>query len=88
MKDRRSAERIATNLTAKWGGLAGDHEGRIESLSLRGCFVNTTGRVDVGEIVGVEIRLPSGEWLQLRGEDCFLPGRYRLWTPVQLSHRG
>jgi len=68
MKDRRSAERIATNLTAKWGGLAGDHEGRIESLSLRGCFVNTTGRVDVGEIVGVEIRLPSGEWLQLRGE--------------------
>ena len=88
MKDRRSAERIATNLTAKWGGLAGDHEGRIETLSLRGCFVNTTGRVDVGEIVGVEIRLPSGEWLQLRGEDCFLPGRCRLWTPVQLSHRG
>ena len=68
MKDRRSAERIATNLTAKWGGLAGDHEGRIEDLSLGGCFVNTTGRVDVGEIVGVQIKLPSGEWLQLRGE--------------------
>jgi hypothetical protein len=67
-EDRRSDERIATNLTAKWGGLAGDHEGRIESLSLGGCFVNTTGRVDVGEIVGVEIKLPSGEWLQLRGE--------------------
>ena len=67
-EDRRSDERIATNLTAKWGGLAGDHEGRIESLSLGGCFVNTTGRVHVGEIVGVEIKLPSGEWLQLRGE--------------------
>lgn len=67
-EDRRSDERIKTNLTAKWGGLAGDHEGRIEDLSLGGCFVNTTSRVNVGEIVGVEIKLPSGEWLQLRGE--------------------
>ena len=67
-ENRRSNERVATNLVARWGGLAGDHEGRVEDLSLGGCFVNTTGRVDVGEIVGVEIRLPSEEWLQLRGE--------------------
>ena len=67
-ENKRRDERITTNLTAKWGGLAGDHEGRIEVLSLGGCFVNTTGRVDLGEIVGVEIKLPSGEWLQLRGE--------------------
>jgi hypothetical protein len=67
-ENRRSDERISTNLTARWGGLTGDHEGRIEDLSLGGCFVNTAGRVDPGEIVGVEIKLPSGEWLQLRGE--------------------
>ncbi len=66
--NRRSDERVATNLTAKWGGLDGDHEGRVEDLSLGGCFVNTVGRVDVGEIVSVEIKLPSGEWLALRGE--------------------
>ena len=66
--NRRSDDRVTTNLSAKWGGLDGDHEGRIEDLSLGGCFVNTVGRVDVGEIVGVEIKLPSGEWLQLRGE--------------------
>lgn len=66
--NRRSDERVATNLSARWGGLAGDHEGRIEDLSLGGCFVNTVGRVDVGEIVSVEIKLPSGEWLPLRGE--------------------
>jgi hypothetical protein len=66
--NRRSDERVSTNLTAKWGGLNGDHDGRIEDLSLGGCFVNTVGRVDVGEIVGVEIKLPSGEWLALRGE--------------------
>lgn len=66
--NRRSDERISTNLPAKWDGLSGNHEGRVEDLSLGGCFVNTAGRVDVGEVVGVEIKLPSGEWLQLRGE--------------------
>jgi len=54
-------------ISARWDGLAGTQEARIEDLSLGGCFVNTTGRVDVGEVVGVAIKLPSGEWLQLRG---------------------
>ncbi|HEX9424981.1 MAG TPA: PilZ domain-containing protein [Pyrinomonadaceae bacterium] len=67
-KDRRTDERISTNLPARWNGVSGTHEGRIEDLSLGGCFVNTGGRVDVGEVVGVEIKLPSGEWLELRGE--------------------
>ena len=40
----------------------------IEDLSLGGCFVNTSGAVDIGEIVSLEIKLPSGEWLPLRGE--------------------
>ncbi len=68
MKERRSDERVSINLPAKWGGLAGTHEARIEDLSVGGCFVNTAGRVDIGEMVEVGIRLPSGEWLPLRGE--------------------
>jgi hypothetical protein len=67
-ENRRSDERISINLPAKWDGLTGNYEARIEDLSLGGCFVNTAGRVDVGEVVGVEIKLPSGEWLPLRGE--------------------
>lgn len=66
--DRRSDERVSMNLPARWDGLSGTSEARIEDLSLGGCFVNTGGRVDVGELVGLEILLPSGEWLQLRGE--------------------
>lgn len=69
-KERRIGERVSSNFPARWDGISGNHEGRIEDLSLGGCFVNTKGRVDVGEIVGVEIRLPSEEWLQLRGEVC------------------
>ena len=67
-ENKRSDERVSTNLSARWGGVTGDHEGRIEDLSLGGCFVNTMGRADVGEIVGVEMKLPGGEVLELRGE--------------------
>ena len=70
VKNRRIDERVSTNLPAKWHGIAGTHEARIEDLALGGCFVNTTGRVDVGEIVSVAMKLPSGEWLNLRGEVC------------------
>ena len=68
IKNRRADERVPINLPARWDGLAGRNEARIEDLSVSGCFVNTQGRVDVGEIVGVEMKLPSGEWLPLRGE--------------------
>jgi hypothetical protein len=67
--NRRTDERVSINLSARWvGGLSGGHDARIEDISLGGCFVNTALRVDLGEIVTVEIKLPSGEWLQLRGE--------------------
>jgi len=68
VKNRRSDERVSTNLPARWDGISGRHQARIEDLGLGCCFVNTTGRVDVGEIVAVQIKLPAGEWLQLRGE--------------------
>lgn len=66
--NRRTDERVSINLPARWHGASGLYEGRIEDLSLGGCFLNTTGHVDVGEVVVLEIKLPSGEWLQLRGE--------------------
>ncbi|HEY5885092.1 MAG TPA: PilZ domain-containing protein [Pyrinomonadaceae bacterium] len=66
--NRRTDERVSTNLAVKWDGQSGRHEARIEDLSLGGCFVNTTGRVDPGEVVSLSIKLPSGEFLELRGE--------------------
>jgi hypothetical protein len=66
--NRRTDERLSINLAARWDGGSGSQEARIEDVSLGGCFVNTRGRVDLGEILVVEIKLPSDEWLQLRGE--------------------
>jgi PilZ domain-containing protein len=69
--EKRSSDRITTNLPARWHGVSGAHEGRIEDLSPTGCFVNTKGAVDVGEMVSVMIQLPSGAWLPLRGRVAF-----------------
>jgi hypothetical protein len=66
--NRRTDDRVSINLSVRWEGLSGRHEARIEDVSLGGCFVNTNGRVDMGEIVVFEIKLPSEEWLTLRGE--------------------
>ncbi len=67
-QNRRTDSRKSVNLTARWDGLSGQHDARIEDIGMGGCFVNTVTRVEVGEIVSLEIALPSGEWLPLRGE--------------------
>ena len=69
--EKRSSDRVFTNLPARWHGVSGAHEGRIEDLSPTGCFVNTTGSVDVGEMISLLIQLPSGAWLPLRGKVVF-----------------
>lgn len=67
-QERRTDERVPLNLSARYDGLSGLHEARIEDISLGGCFVNARGQVDPGEIVTLEIKMTSGEWLPLRGE--------------------
>jgi len=67
-QERRTNERVVVNLSAKWRGASGMHEGRVEDLSVKGCFVNTRDAVDVGEIVSLLIKLPSEQWLTLRGK--------------------
>jgi hypothetical protein len=67
-EERRTDERVPLNLPARYDGLSGAHKAKIEDISLGGCFVNARGQVEPGEIVIVEIKMPSGEWLQLRGD--------------------
>lgn len=48
--------------------MSSTHEARVDDVSLGGCFVDTVGRVELNEIVDLEIQLPSGECLSLRGQ--------------------
>ena len=67
-QNRRQHQRTLINLRARWEGISGQQECRIGDLALGGCFVDSMSRVEIGELVSLEIELPSGEWLPLRGE--------------------
>lgn len=59
MQERRTAERVRTNLKARWEGLISQGRGSICDLSSAGCFVLTGGEVTVGELVRLEIHFPE-----------------------------
>ena len=67
-QNRRQHERAAMNLRARWEGISGQQECRVGDIAMGGCFVDSMSRVEIGELVSLEIELPSGEWLPLRGE--------------------
>jgi PilZ domain len=56
-KDRRSAPRARVKLPARWEGVLSRENATITDLSRNGCFVLTGGKVDVKELVWLEIQL-------------------------------
>ena len=56
-KDRRSAPRARVNLPARWEGVLSRDNGTVTDLSRKGCFVLTGGKVDLKELVSLEIHL-------------------------------
>ena len=66
-QERRRSRRKRLLLEAKWESMSRTHEARVDDVSMGGCFVNTFGHVELDEEVKLQIQLPSGEWLRLRG---------------------
>src|SRR5215218_9538612 len=66
--ERRNNERKRILLETKWESVSRRHEARVDDVSLGGCFVNTYAQIELQEDVKLEIQLPSGEWLPLRGK--------------------
>jgi len=71
MEERREETRKEMTLDVRWEGGSGRHTARISDLSLGGCYLDTLGQVAVGEVIALELKLPSGEWLPLRGSVAF-----------------
>lgn len=67
MSERRNTERKRVLLEAKWESMSRHHVARVDDVSLGGCFVNTYGPVELDEPVSLQILLPAGIWLKLRG---------------------
>ena len=67
MSERRNTQRKRVLLEAKWESMSRRHQARVDDVSLGGCFVNTYGPVELNEPVSLQILLPAGVWLNLRG---------------------
>ena len=58
-KERRSAPRARVKLPARWAGVRSRDNATITDVSRSGCFVLTGGKVEVKELVSLEIQLPD-----------------------------
>ncbi len=56
-KERRSAPRARVKLQARWEGVLSRENAIVTDLSRTGCFVLTGGKVEVKELVWLEIQL-------------------------------
>ena len=56
-KDRRSSPRVRVKLPARWEGVLSRENATVTDLSRSGCFVLTGGKVEVKELVWLEIEL-------------------------------
>lgn len=68
MSDRRTEKRWDVCLDAVWDGKSGNYVARVTDLSEGGCYVDTLGEAQVGEVIVFKLQLPEAEWLELTGE--------------------
>lgn len=92
MSDRRTEKRLDVCLDAVWDGNSGNHPARITDLSEGGCFVDSLGQAQVGEVLNLKLQLQNGDCLELTGEVAHhMPPmgfgvRFVDLSPDQLEH--
>ena len=65
--EKRGRRRVLTVLDCNWGwDESVPKHGKVTSLSLRGCFLQTTVYGERDKLLHVHLWLPEGEWLKLR----------------------
>lgn len=52
----------------RWRGKTGEHDACISNVSLEGCFLNTLGEAEIGDLVSFKAHLPTDELIELRGK--------------------
>jgi len=65
--EKRAHRRVPTNLTVLWEGLLTNNYALMTDVSPGGCYINSAGRVSLGEHVRVDTILVSQAHLNLEG---------------------
>ena len=66
--ERRSAPRARVKLAARWEGVLSRETATVTDLSRNGCFVLTGGKVEVKELVWLEINLTDQQTVNFWAE--------------------
>ena len=69
MRDHEGVERKLRTfvfLPIVWTNQSGEHSASVSNLSLSGCFLDTRGTAELGEIITLKLRLPMEQEMQLR----------------------
>lgn len=66
--ERRLNARVKVNLPVRWENFLIQQAATVADLSLTGCFVLSGGKVELNELVRLEISLPSDEPIYLWAE--------------------
>jgi Tfp pilus assembly protein PilZ len=73
MEDKRNSKRVVMSLEIKWGRSEEYlRNGRITSMSLRGCFIQTKAMAIKGTTVLLNLWLPERKWYSLPGEVIYV----------------
>ena len=67
-RDRRSAPRVRVKLPARWEGVLSRENGTVTDLSRSGCFLLPGGKVEVKELVSLEIQLTDEQTVNFWAE--------------------
>jgi hypothetical protein len=69
MEEVRENSRVKTDIHCSWGLTdACPRNGKITSLSIRGCFIKTTAAATAGQTIFVNCWLPERRWVMFQGE--------------------
>lgn len=68
MTEKRKYERVPLRLEAQWNGLARNYPAVTTDVSFGGCYIESIDDVNVGDILNLQLTLPSKRILPLQGE--------------------
>ncbi len=71
-EERRRITRLPILLEAQWKSVSGDaHAACVRNLSMIGCFLETSEQLLTNEPIDVDIEMPEGENIVIRGKVVF-----------------
>ena len=66
--ERRRYRRALRLLEIRWEDLSGKYNARVTDISPDGCYIESIGKVTVGQQIRFEIQLPTGSWMPFCGD--------------------